>query len=135
MLTLNQGDNMSNEQTILFVICFSVAIILLYQFIKFKNKIKNMELIDATCTDTTLKTTYQKNIRIYYYTYIYKNEEYKTADKTKFLIPGFNPKIKKVFKIYINPKNPNNCVTPLELYYSNIYILFGIILLIIPFLF
>ena len=70
-----------------------------------------------------------------YYTYIYKNEEYKTADKAKFLIPGFNPKIKKVFKIYINPKNPNNCVTPLELYYSKIYILFGIILLILPFLF
>ena len=135
MLTLKQGDNMSNEQTILFVICFSIAIILLYQLIKFKNKIKNMELIDATCTDTTLKTTYQKNIRIYYYTYIYKNEEYKTADKAKFLIPGFNPKIKKVFKIYINPKNPNNCITPLEIYYSKIYLLFGIILLIIPFLF
>ena len=103
MLTLNQGDNMSNEQTILFVICYSIAIILIYKFINFKTKTKNMELIDATCTDTTLKTTYQKNIRIYYYTYIYKNEEYKTADKTKFLMPGFNPKIKKVFKIFPVP--------------------------------
>ena len=86
MLTLNQGDTMSNEQTILFVICFSVAIILLYQFIKFKNKIKNMELIDATCTDTTLKTTYQKNIRIYYDTYIfalYKNDFIKIKNKLK----------------------------------------------------
>ena len=125
---------MSNEQTTIFVICFSVAIILLYKFIKFKIKTKDMELIDATCTDTTLKTTYQKNIRMYYYTYTYKGEEYKTADKTRFQILGFNPKIKKIFKIYINPKNPNNCITPLEIYYSKIYLTLGIILIILPFL-
>ena len=126
---------MSNEQTTIFVICFSVAIILLYKFIKFKIKTKDMKLIDATCTDTTLKTTYQKNIRMYYYTYTYKGEEYKTADKTRFQILGFNPKIKKIFKIYINPKNPNNCITPLEIYYSKIYLILGIILIILPFLF
>ena len=126
---------MSNEQTTIFVICFSVAIILLYKFIKFKIKTKDMELIDATCTDTTLKTTYQKNIRMYYYTYTYKGEEYKTADKTRFQILGFNPQIKKIFKIYINPKNPNNCITPLEIYYSKIYLILGIILIILPFLF
>ena len=135
MITLHYGDNMSNEQTIIFVICFSIAIILFYKFIKFKNKTKNMELIDATCTDTTLRTTYQKNIRMYYYTYTYKDEEYKTADKTRFQIPGFNPQIKKTFKIYINPKNPNNCITPLEIYYSKIYLILGIILIILPFLF
>ena len=126
---------MSNEQTTIFVICFSVAIILLYKFIKFKIKTKDMELIDATCTDTTLKTTYQKNIRMYYYTYTYKGEEYKTADKTRFQILGFNPQIKKTFKIYINPKNPNNCITPLEIYFSKIYLILGIILIILPFLF
>ena len=125
---------MSNEQTTIFVICFSIAIILFYKFIKFKTKTKDMELIDATCTDTTLKTTYQKNIRMYYYTYNYKSEEYKTADKTRFQILGFNPKIKKIFKIYINPKNPNNCITPLEIYYSKIYLILGIILIILPFL-
>ena len=126
---------MSNEQTTIFVICFSVAIILFYKFIKFKIKTKDMELIDATCTDTTLKTTYQKNIRMYYYTYTYKGEEYKTADKTRFQILGFNPQIKKTFKIYINPKNPNNCITPLEIYFSKIYLILGIILIILPFLF
>lgn len=125
---------MSNEQTTIFVICISIAIILFYKFIKFKTKTKDMELIDATCTDTTLKTTYQKNIRMYYYTYTYKSEEYKTADKTRFQILGFNPKIKKIFKIYINPKNPNNCITPLEIYYSKIYLILGIILIILPFL-
>lgn len=125
---------MSNEQTTIFVICFSIAIILFYKFIKFKTKTKDMELIDATCTDTTLKTTYQKNIRMYYYTYTYKSEKYKTADKTRFQILGFNPKIKKIFKIYINPKNPNNCITPLEIYYSKIYLILGIILIILPFL-
>ena len=126
---------MSSDQTIIFVICYSIAIILIYKFINFKTKTKNMEQIDATCTDTTLRTTYQKNIRMYYYTYTYKDEEYKTADKTRFKIPGFNPQIKKIFKIYINPKNPEDSVTPLEIYYSKLYLILSIILLILPFLF
>lgn len=126
---------MSSDQTIIFVICYSIAIILIYKFINFKTKTKNMEQIDATCTDTTLRTTYQKNIRMYYYTYTYKDEEFKIADKTRFKIPGFNPQIKKIFKIYINPKNPEDSVTPLEIYYSKLYLISSIILLILPFLF
>lgn len=126
---------MSNEQTLIFVLCFSIAIILIYKYILFKNKIKNKILIDATCTDTTLKTTYHKNIRIFYYTYNYNNEEYSASDKTRFIIPGFNPKINRTFKIYIDSKNPTSCVTPLEIFYSKVYIILGIILLILPFLF
>lgn len=126
---------MNSDQTLIFVICYSIAIILIYKLVKFRSKTKTMEQIDATCTDTTLRTTYQKNIRIYYYTYTYKGEEYKTADKARFVIPGFNPQIKKIFKIYINPKNPNDCVTPLEIYYSKLYLISSIILLILPFLF
>ena len=126
---------MNQDQTIIFVICYSIAVILIYKYIKFKRKIKNMEESVATCTDTTLRTTYQKNIRYYYYKYIYNKEEYSTADKSKFKIPGFNPEIKKIFKIYINPKNPKDSVTPLEIYFSKINIILGIILLILPFLF
>lgn len=126
---------MSNEQTLIFVLCFSIAIILIYKYILFKNKIKNKILIDATCTDTTLKTTYHKNIRIFYYTYTYNNEEYSASDKTRFIISGFNPKINRTFKIYIDSKNPTNYVTPLEIFYSKIYIFLGIILIILPFLF
>lgn len=126
---------MSNEQTLIFVLCFSIAIILIYKYILFKNKIKNKILIDTTCTDTTLKTTYHKNIRIFYYTYNYNNEEYSASDKTRFIIPGFNPKINRTFKIYIDSKNPTNYVTPLEIFYSKVYIILGIILLILPFLF
>ena len=126
---------MSNEQTLILVLCFSIAIILIYKYILFKNKIKNKILIDATCTDTTLKTTYHKNIRIFYYTYTYNNEEYSASDKTRFIIPGFNPKINRTFKIYIDSKNPTNYVTPLEIFYSKIYIGLGIILIILPFLF
>ena len=126
---------MSNEQTLIFVVCFSIAIILIYKYILFKKKTKNKILIDATCTDTTLKTTYHINIRIFYYTYVYKDEEYNASDKTRFIIPGFNPKIKETLKIYIDSKNPTNHVTPLEIFYSKIYIILGIILLILPFLF
>ena len=126
---------MNNEQTLIFVICFSIAIILIYKYVLFRNKIKGKILIDATCTDTTLRTTYHKNIRIYYYKYTYEDEEYSTSDKTRFIILGFNPKIKETFKIYIDSKNPNNHVTPLEIFYSKIYIILGIILIILPFLF
>ena len=123
------------DKTIVFVICFSIAVILIYHYIKFRRKINNMEIIIAKCSDTTLRTTYQKNIRLYYYTYIYNKEEYTTSDKVRFQIPFFAPKINKEYKMYINPKNPNNCVTPLEIFYSKIYIILGIILLILPFLF
>lgn len=126
---------MSNEQTLIFVICYSIAVILIYKFIKYQNKIKNMEIVDATCTDTTLRTTYQKNIRLFYYSYTYKNEEYTTSDQTRFTIPGFTPQIKKTYKIFVNPKKPNICVTPLEIFYSKLYIILSIILLVIPFLF
>ena len=126
---------MNSNQTILFVICYSIAVILIYKYIVYKKKSKNMELIDATCTDTTLRTTYQKNIRMYYYKYSYNNEEYTMADKIRFMIPGFNPQIKKVFKIYVDPKNPNNCITPLEIFYGKIYLIGSVILLILPLLF
>lgn len=126
---------MNNEQTLIFVICFSIAIILIYKYVLFRNKIKGKILIDATCSDTTLRTTYQKNIRVYYYKYTYDGEEYSTSDKTRFLIPGFNPKIKQVFKIYIDSKKPDDCVTPLEIFYSKVYIILSIILLVLPFLF
>lgn len=120
------------DQALIFVICYSLAIILIYYYIKFKNKTKNMQLIEAKCSDTTLRTTYQKNIRMYYYSYKYQNEEYTTSDKTRFLIPFFNPKINKVFKIYIDPKKPINCVTPLEIFYSKIYFWAIIFLLLVP---
>lgn len=123
---------MSQTETSIFIISFSIAFILLYKFIKFKIKAKDLVETKATCTDTTLRTTYQKNIRFYYYTYIWKNEEYKTSDKSLFKIPGFE--IKKTFKILIDPKNPNKCLTPLEIFYSKIYLISGIILIILPFL-
>ena len=126
---------MSNEQTTIFVICFSIVVILIYKFIMIKRKTKGKILIDATCSDTTLRTTYQKNIRVYYYKYTYNGEEYSTSDKMRILIPGFKPKIKQVFKIYIDPKKPDYCVTPLEIFYSKIYIILSIILLVLPFLF
>ena len=123
-----------NEQTTIFVICFAIAFILIYKFFIFKKKTLGKIKIEATVSDTTLRTTYQKNIRVYYYKYTYGDEEYSTSDKTRFLIPGFNPKIKQVFKIYINPKKPEDVVTPLEIFYSKIYIILAIVLLILPFL-
>ena len=126
--------NLNQETTLIFVICYSICTILIYKFLKFKAKIKNMEFIDAICTDKTLRTTYQKNIRMYFYSYKYNEEDFQTSDSTRLNIPGFNPQINKVFKIYIDPKNPQNCVTPLEIYYSKIYIITAVILLFLPFL-
>ena len=126
--------NLNQETTLIFVICYSIFVILIYKFLKFKAKIKNMEIIDAICTDKTLRTTYQKNIRMYFYSYKYNEEDFQTSDSTRLNIPGFNPQINKAFKIYIDPKNPQNYVTPLEIYYSKIYIITAVILLFLPFL-
>lgn len=125
---------MNNNETFLFVICYSAAIILIYKFIKYKIKTKSMKLIIATCTDITIRTTYHHNIRVYYYKYNYNNIEYTASDKSRLKIPGFNPQINKKFKIFIEPNNPNNCITPLKIFYFQIFLITSIFLLILPFL-
>ena len=118
----------------IFIISYSIALILIYKIILFKNKLKNMQKIEAICTDKTIRTTYQKNIRLYFYTYKYKNEVYNISDKTKYKILGFDPQIKEKFCIYSATQNPNKCVSQLELFKINLYIILSIALIIIPIL-
>ena len=125
---------MRREDILLFVIFFSIAFILIFKFLKIYLKKRHFIKIDAVVTDITKRTTYQKNIYIYYYEYYYKKEKYTTFDQTKYKILGFNPQIKNVYNIYINTKNPNECITPLALFLNKMSFLFNILLIIIPFL-
>ena len=63
---------MSNEETILFVIFFSIAFILIYKYIRLYLKKKHMIKINATVTDVIKRTTYQKNMYVYFYKYKFK---------------------------------------------------------------
>ena len=118
----------------IFIISYSIALILIYKIILFKNKLKNMQKIEAIWTDKKIRTKYQKNIRLYFYTYKYKKKIYNISDKTKYKILGFDPQIKEKFCIYIDTQNPNKCVPPLELFKINLYIILSIALIIIPIL-
>lgn len=125
---------MSNEETILFVIFFSIAFILIYKYIRLYLKKKHMIKINATVTDVIKRTTYQKNMYVYFYKYKFKGEEYNTSDNTRHKILGFNPKINDTYEIFINTKKPSECITPLDLFLSKISLILSIVLIIVPFI-
>lgn len=125
---------MSNEETILFVIFFSIAFILIYKYIRLYLKKKHMIKINATVTDVIKKTTYQKNMYVYFYKYKFKGEEYNTSDNTRVKILGFNPKINDTYEMFINTKKPSECITPLDLFLSKISLILSIVLIIVPFI-
>ena len=125
---------MSNEETILFVIFFSIAFILIYKYIRLYLKKKHMIKINATVTDVIKRTTYQKNMYVYFYKYKFKGEEYSTSDNTRYKILGFNPKINDTYEIFINTKKPSECITPLDLFLSKISLILSIVLIIVPFI-
>ena len=125
---------MSNEETILFVIFFSIAFILIYKYIRLYLKKKHMIKINATVTDVIKRTTYQKNMYVYFYKYKFKDEEYNTSDNTRYKILGFNPKINDTYEIFINTKKPSECITPLDLFLSKISLILSIFLIIVPFI-
>ena len=125
---------MHNEETILFVIFFSIAFILIYKYIRLYLKKKHMIKINATVTDVIKRTTYQKNMYVYFYKYKFKDEEYNTSDNTRYKILGFNPKINDTYEIFINTKKPSECITPLDLFLSKISLILSIVLIIVPFI-
>ena len=125
---------MSNEETILFVIFFSIAFILIYKYIRLYLKKRHMIKINATVTDVIKKTTYQKNMYVYFYKYKFKGEEYNTSDNTRYKILGFNPKINDTYEMFINTKKPSECITPLDLFLSKISLILSIVLIIVPFI-
>ena len=125
---------MSNEETILFVIFFSIAFILIYKYIRLYLKKKHMIKINATVTDVIKRTTYQKNMYVYFYKYKFKGEEYNTSDNTRVKILGFNPKINDTYEMLINTKKPSECITPLDLFLSKISLILSIVLIIVPFI-
>ena len=125
---------MSNEETILFVIFFSIAFILIYKYIRLYLKKKHMIKINATVTDVIKRTTYQKNMYVYFYKYKFKGEEYNTSDNTRVKILGFNPKINDTYEMFINTKKPSECITPLDLFLSKISLILSIVLIIVPFI-
>lgn len=125
---------MSNEETILFVIFFSIAFILIYKYIRLYLKKRHMIKINATVTDVIKRTTYQKNMYVYFYKYKFKGEEYNTSDNTRYKILGFNPKINDTYEMFINTKKPSECITPLDLFLSKISLILSIVLIIVPFI-
>lgn len=126
---------MSNDVTILLALFWGIAIILYYKWYKLNERMKEMKLIPCKCTDTTLRTTYQKNIYIYYYSYIVDDEEYSTSDQTRFKLPFFKPKINQEFELYVDKKNSNITITPLQIVNNKIMLFLAVTLTILPILF
>lgn len=125
---------MSANETIIFVIFWSISIILFYKWFQFYKRTKKMIKSICKCTDTTLRTTYQKNIRVYHYIYVFQGDEYTAGDAPRFRLPFFKPKINDELEIYINKRNPHNVLTPYYCFYSKLCLLLSISCIIFPFL-
>ncbi len=125
---------MTSNETSIFVISWGIAVILFYKYFIILKKCKSMKKITCKCSDVILRTTYHKSTHVYFYTYVYDNEEYTTSDSTRFKLPFFSPKIGEVLELYINEKNANKTVSPLTLFYNKLFLLFSICSIILPFL-
>lgn len=124
---------MAKDISIIFVIFFSISGICLYKWIAIYSKVKYMNLIKCHVTDIINRTTYQKNIYDYHYTYKIKNEEYGTSDRLKcnYL---WNPKINDELEMYVAKNNPNNTISPWQTYLYKLYFIIMIIFFIVPFI-
>lgn len=125
---------MTNDKALVVAIFWGISLILLYKWYFLNKKAKEMVLTTCKVSDTTLRTTYQKNIYIYYYTYIMDNEEYSTSDQIKYKLFFFNPKINDELKILVNSKNYNDVITPLQILINKIKLFVAITLIILPIL-
>lgn len=124
---------MTKDQAIIFVIFYTIAIIVLFKYYKYYMMKKKMVFIKCIVTDKTYRTGYEKNTYIYYYEYTYKNETYNESDTIRFKFL-FNPNIKDELGIYINRRKPNQAITPYNILLNRIYLITSIILIILPFL-
>lgn len=125
---------MDNLTSLIFIICWSIAIILFIKWDKIYKLKKNMQLIKCICTDYTYQTKYERNYYIYYYTYIIDNEEYNIGDKCKYKIL-FKPNINDKLDMYVNLNKTNEVITPFALFKYKLTLISIIILLILPFIF
>ena len=124
---------MDQQEAIMFVLFFTIAVIILIKYYNYYKSKKNMILIKCLVTDKTYRTGYEKNTYIYYYEYQYKDETYTDSDSTRFKVL-FNPNIKDELNIYINPKKPEKNITPYIILLNKIYLIISILLIILPFL-
>lgn len=125
---------MTNDETILIACLWAIALILFFKWYKLKQEIRKMDLITCKVIDKSLRTTYQKNIYTFYYLYIINNEEYHTSDQTRYKLFFFNHQINDELKLYVNWKNPQKVITPLQIVYHNIKLLLALFLFIFPIL-
>lgn len=119
---------------IVFVVCFSIACILLYKLYGYYLRKKKMISIKGICTNSTYKTGYSKNSYIYYYSYTIDDKEYETNDTTRFKHLFFNVKIKDEVNMFVNPDDSKDIITPLDMFYNKIKLYLCIALIILPFL-
>ena len=124
---------MTKDQTLFFIISFSISLILLFKYFNYYKAKKKMKLIKCRVTDKTYRTGYEKNTYIYYYEYIHNKEIYSDSDAIRFKIL-FDPNINDELYIYISNNNPNKTITPYKIVLNRIFLYIAILFIILPFI-
>lgn len=121
---------MGKETTIIIAILWGASIILFLKWLNIYKRLKEKVKYDCTCTDIGTITTYQKTTKIYYYSYMFNNEEYSFQDKIKNNLL-FKPKKNDKYSFYLNKNNLLDIVTPYQLFIFKTYQFIIITLIII----
>lgn len=121
-----------NTNSFILIIFWLIAFFSFYKYYKIQRKINNLEEYVATCSDILIKNTYNRKYYIYYYEVNYQNNKYILQDK--LILPFLKGRIKinEDYKIYINLKNGQDYVTPMEVMTYKLYLFISIALIIIP---
>lgn len=128
------GDKMNtNTLTIIIIISFA-ALYCFYKYIFYQRRINKMKEVSALCTGVLVRRTYNKKYYLYSYTMKYKKEEVPIADKMRLPIFQKRIKINEKYKMYVNPHNTEDFITPIDTLTYKWYLYAALSLLIIALL-
>lgn len=126
---------MHKDKAIIMVIIYLIICYLLEKYYKLAKKKKNMNEINCTCTDIIIRRNYKKKYYMYFYKLKYQKNEEIITDKLRLPIFQNFIKINNKYLMMINPKNPNEYLTPIEYKTYKYYLYVSIFLFILSLLF
>lgn len=91
-----------------------------------------MEEKEAYCSDVIVRRTYDKKYYMYFYKVKIDDEEISISEKKRLPFMQSKIKIKEVYKVFINPKNTNQYVSPIQVLTYKYYLILAIILIVLP---
>ncbi len=128
------GDTMNTNTLTIIIILFLAVLYCFYKYIFYQRKVNEMKEVFAICTGVLVRRTYNKKYYLYSYTMKLKKDEIPISDKMRLPLFQKRIKINEKYKMYVNPKNTEDFLTPIETLTFRWYLYAAICLIVIALL-